>query len=283
MEGRVSPAMSFESTGALHLFRVRLNQMGELNDHDKLVFALTQVDVVISTLAVPQYLDQLKIIDAMKEIGTIKRFVPSEYGNEVDRVTALPPFQAILNNKKKVRMATEMANIPYTYVSGNSFAGYFIDYFLHPNENVQQISVYGTGNAKAVLNYERDVAMYTVKAATDRRACNRIMIIRPPKNIICQNDLISAWENKTARKFINKIHVSREQLLILSQTLPHPENIPVSIIHNIFIKGDQLGFNLREDDLEASSLFPDYEYTSIDCLLDIFVINPPKAKLSVFA
>ncbi|KAK9169651.1 hypothetical protein Syun_001791 [Stephania yunnanensis] len=121
-----------------------MNGQGELKYHDKLASALTQVDVVISTLAVPQYFDQLKIIDAMKEIGTIKRFISSEYGNEVDRVTALPPFQAILNNKKKVRMATEMANIPYTYVSGNSFAGYF----LHPNENVQQISVYDTGNAK---------------------------------------------------------------------------------------------------------------------------------------
>ena len=37
-----------------------------------LVSVLKQVDVVISTLAVPQYLEQLHIISAMKEAGNIK-------------------------------------------------------------------------------------------------------------------------------------------------------------------------------------------------------------------
>lgn len=45
---------------------------GELDDHEKLVWTLEQVDVVISTLAVPQHLEQLKIIKAMKDAGTIK-------------------------------------------------------------------------------------------------------------------------------------------------------------------------------------------------------------------
>lgn len=43
-----------------------------MDDHEKLVTALKQVDVVISTLAVPQHLEQLKIIKAMKEAGNIK-------------------------------------------------------------------------------------------------------------------------------------------------------------------------------------------------------------------
>jgi hypothetical protein len=43
-----------------------------LEEHEKLVSAVKQVDVVISTLAVPQHLDQLKIISAMKEAGNIK-------------------------------------------------------------------------------------------------------------------------------------------------------------------------------------------------------------------
>ncbi|GMP26677.1 hypothetical protein CsSME_00003017 [Camellia sinensis var. sinensis] len=45
---------------------------GELDDHEKLVAVLRQVDVVISTLAVPQHLLQLKIIEAIKEAGNIK-------------------------------------------------------------------------------------------------------------------------------------------------------------------------------------------------------------------
>ena len=47
-------------------------KQGELDEHEKLVSVLRQVDVVISTLAVPQHLDQFKLIDAMKEAGNIK-------------------------------------------------------------------------------------------------------------------------------------------------------------------------------------------------------------------
>ncbi|XP_042973139.1 isoeugenol synthase 1-like [Carya illinoinensis] len=59
---------------------------GELDEYGKLVAALCHVDVVISTLAVPQHLDQLKIIQAMKDAGNIKRFVPSECSGYADGV-----------------------------------------------------------------------------------------------------------------------------------------------------------------------------------------------------
>ena len=45
---------------------------GELDEHQKLVKVLRQVDTVIVTLGVPQYMEQLKIIEAMKEAGNIK-------------------------------------------------------------------------------------------------------------------------------------------------------------------------------------------------------------------
>ncbi|KAK4264637.1 hypothetical protein QN277_025788 [Acacia crassicarpa] len=151
---------------------------GELDEEEKLVSCLQQADIVISTLAPPQYLEQLKLIKAIKLAGNIKRFVPSEYGNEVDRVKGLPPFEAVLENKRKIRRATEEAGIPYTYISANSLAAYFVSYLLHPHDlkTLQHILVYGTGHAKAVLNYEEDVAFYTVKAATDKRAENRVVI-----------------------------------------------------------------------------------------------------------
>ncbi|KAF5751776.1 hypothetical protein HS088_TW02G00794 [Tripterygium wilfordii] len=257
---------------------------GELDDHEKLVSALKQVDVVISTLAVPQYLDQLSIIAAAKEAGNIKRFIPSEFGNEVDRVSGvLPPFEALLENKRKIRRAAEAAGIPHTYVSANAFATYFIDYCLHPHDkNRDEVVVYGTGHTKTVLNYEEDVATYTLKAATDPNVQNRVIIYRPPKNIISQMELISSWEKKTGRT-LKKIHVPEEELIRLSETLPFPDNVPVAILHNIFIKGDQMSFELTENDLEASKLYPDHKYTSIDSLLDICVVNPPDAKRAAFA
>ena len=45
---------------------------GELNEHEKIVSVLREVDIVISTLSYPQVLDQLKIIDAIKVAGNIK-------------------------------------------------------------------------------------------------------------------------------------------------------------------------------------------------------------------
>lgn len=45
---------------------------GELNEHEKIVSVLREVDIVISTLAYPQVLDQLQIIDAIKVAGNIK-------------------------------------------------------------------------------------------------------------------------------------------------------------------------------------------------------------------
>ncbi|KAK4567159.1 hypothetical protein RGQ29_003119 [Quercus rubra] len=255
---------------------------GDLDEHEKLVAALSQVDVVISTLAVPQHLEQFKIIKAMKEAGNIKRFVPSEFGNEVDRVSGLPPFEALLANKRKIRRATEEAGISYTYVSANSFAAYFVDYLLHPHENRDEVVVYGSGEAKAVLNYEEDVAAYTVQAATDPRVANRVIVYRPPGNIVSQLDLISFWEKKTGRT-LKKINMPAEEIVKLSETLPFPDNVPVAILHNIFIKGDQTSFELTANDLEASQLYPNHKYTSVDALLDTCLVNPPKPKLAAFA
>ncbi|XP_024933808.2 isoeugenol synthase 1 isoform X3 [Ziziphus jujuba] len=195
---------------------------GELEEHEKLVDVLRQVDVVISTVAVPQHLEQFKIIKAMEEAGNIKRFVPSEFGNEVDRVSGLPPFEALLENKRKVRRATEAAGIPFTYVAANTFAAYFVDYLLHPGEKIQEVIVYGSGEAKstyqpyAVLNYEEDVAAYTVRAATDEKVANRVIVYRPPRNIVSQLDLISAWEKKTGLT-LKRTHVPEEEVIKLSE------------------------------------------------------------------
>ncbi|XP_068339950.1 isoeugenol synthase 1-like [Pyrus communis] len=124
---------------------------GELNEHEKLVAALRQVDVVVSTLPAPQHLQQLKIINAIKDAGNIKRFIPSEFGDDPERASALPPFEALHENKRVIRRATEAARIPYTSVCANSCAAYFVDYLLHPREQREEVIVHGTGETKGKL------------------------------------------------------------------------------------------------------------------------------------
>eukprot|EP00253_Pinus_taeda_P011336 PITA_11336 len=126
---------------------------GSLDDHNSLVDAIKQVDIVISAVAIPQHLDQLNIIRAIQEVGNIKRFIPSEFGNEVDRVeAALPPFQRVCDTKKKIRRAIEEAGIPYSFISANSFMAYFVDYFLHPRRKPEPLDVviYGDGLTKGM-------------------------------------------------------------------------------------------------------------------------------------
>ncbi|KAL8059866.1 hypothetical protein ABFX02_03G115000 [Erythranthe guttata] len=127
---------------------------GILDEHEKLVSVLREIDVVISALAYPQVFDQLKILDAVKVAGNSKRFLPSDFGVEEDRVSALPPFQAFLEKKRKIRRAIEAAYVPYTFVSANCCGAYFVNHLLCPFEQKQAITVYGNGEAKAVLNYE---------------------------------------------------------------------------------------------------------------------------------
>ncbi|KAH9781213.1 Phenylcoumaran benzylic ether reductase 1 [Citrus sinensis] len=186
---------------------------GELDEHEKIVSILKEVDVVISTVAYPQFLDQLKIVRAIKVAGNIKRFLPSEFGCEEDRVRPLPPFEACLEKKRIVRRAIEAAQIPYTFVSANLCGAYFVNVLLRPSESHDDVVVYGSGEAKA---------------------------------------------------------------------LPPPEDIPISIIHSALAKGDLMNFELGEDDIEASMLYPDFKFTTIDQLLDIFLIDPPKPARTAF-
>uniref|UniRef100_A0A6N2MSH7 NmrA-like domain-containing protein n=1 Tax=Salix viminalis TaxID=40686 RepID=A0A6N2MSH7_SALVM len=243
---------------------------GDIDEQEKIVSVLRQVDVVICTLAYPQVLDQLKIIEAMKVAGNIKRFFPSDFGAEEDRVAPLPPFEAFLDKKRKIRRATEAAGIPHTFVSANCFGAYFVNYLLHPHEKTQDIAL-------RVRNIYFIHHPYCVN-----KNPSSLYQYRPQKNIVSQLELISLWEKKTGKTF-NRIHVPEEEIIVeLSKTLPHPQNIPPSILHSLFIKGDLMGFELGEDEVEASTLYPDLQFKTIDQLLDIFLISPPDPAMAAF-
>ncbi|CAK9149871.1 unnamed protein product [Ilex paraguariensis] len=58
--------------------KIDLLNEGELEEHEKLVSLLEEIDVVISALAYPQVRDQLKVIEAIKVTGNIKVCLHSE-------------------------------------------------------------------------------------------------------------------------------------------------------------------------------------------------------------
>lgn len=247
---------------------------GDLYDHESLVKAIKEVDVVISTVGHLQLADQVKIIAAIKEAGNVKRFFPSEFGNDVDRVHAVEPAKSAFEGKAKIRRAIEAEGIPYTYVSANFFAGYFLPNLSQPDGTSpprDKVIILGDGNPKAVFNKEEDIGTYTIKAVNDPRTWNKILYIRPPANTLSFNELVSLWEKKIS-KTLEKVYVPEEQLLKQIQEAPIPINVVLAISHSVYVKGDHTNFEIEPSfGVEASALYPDVKYTTVDEFLNQFV------------
>ncbi|XP_072964994.1 eugenol synthase 1-like [Typha angustifolia] len=240
---------------------------GDLFDHESLVKVIKTVDVVISTVGPRQLADQTKIIAAIKEAGNVKRFLPSEFGNDADRVHAVDPAKRIFAAKVQIRRAIEAEGIPCTYVSSNSFAGYFLPTLGQPGAAgppTDKVAILGDGNAKAIFVDEDDIGAYTIKAVDDPRTLNKILYLKPPANVLSHNELVSLWEKKTGKTF-EKEYVPEEVVLKQIQESPVPINVLLAINHSIHVKGDQTNFEIEPSfGVEASELYPDVKYTTVD-------------------
>ncbi|XP_061342365.1 isoflavone reductase-like protein [Gastrolobium bilobum] len=247
---------------------------GDLTDYGSLVKAIKQVDVVISTLGLQQIDDQLKLIAAIKEAGNIKRFLPSEFGIDVDRHNAVEPAASSLEKKAKIRRAIEAEGIPYTYVCSNAFAGYFLSTLGQQNVTApprDKVVILGDGNAKGVYVTEEDIGTYTIKAVDDPRTLNKILYLRPPANVLTFNELVSLWENKI-KSTLEKSYVPEDQLLKNIQETPFPGNFMLALCHSMLVKGDCTNFEIDPSfGVEASELYPEVKYTTIDNSLNAFV------------
>ncbi|XP_019235489.1 PREDICTED: isoflavone reductase homolog [Nicotiana attenuata] len=247
---------------------------GDLYDHESLVKAIKQVDVVISTVGHALLADQVKIIAAIKEAGNVKRFFPSEFGNDVDRVHAVEPAKTAFKTKAQIRRAIEAEGIPFTYVANFFFAGYFLPNLAQPGASgppTDKVVILGDGNTTAVFNKEEDIATYTIKAVDDPKTLNKILYIRPPLNIITLNEVISLWEKKTGKN-LERVYVPEEQVLKNIQEASFPLNVVLSISHTAFVKGDHTNFAIEPSfGVEASEAYPDVKYTPVDEILNQYV------------
>ncbi|CAE5964209.1 unnamed protein product [Arabidopsis arenosa] len=259
---------------------------GDLNDHESLVKAIKQVDVVISTIGHKQILDQTKIISAIKEAGNIRRFLPAEFGTDVERTSAVEPAKSLFAGKVQIRRAIEAEGIPYTYIVSNCSAGFYLRTLvqfesglishtrdkdiLFGNENVpprDKVTILGDGNAKVVINKEEDIAAYTIRTVDDPRTLNKTLYISPPNNTLSMNEMVTLWEKKIGTS-LEKTHISEEEIL---KSIQVPIDVFKSINHAVFVKGDQTSFTIQPwFGEEASELYPDVKYTSIDEYLSQF-------------
>ncbi|KAM3314390.1 hypothetical protein ACQJBY_033306 [Aegilops geniculata] len=228
------------------------------------------VEVVISVMGGANILDQLGLIKAIQAAGTVKRFLPSEFGHDVDRARPVGAGVGFYEEKRRVRRAAEAAGVPYTYICCNSIAGW--PYFdnMHPSEvrpPLDRFQIYGDGTVRAFFVAGTDIGKFTVKAAYDARSINKVVHFRPACNLLSTNEMACLWESKIGRT-LPRVTLSKEDLLAMAADVI-PESIVASLTHDIFINGCQTKFGIDGSrDVEVSTLYPDIPFRTIDECFD---------------
>ncbi|KAJ4952522.1 hypothetical protein NE237_029354 [Protea cynaroides] len=264
--------MSFKQLGACLI-------EASFSDRQSLVDAVKQVDVVICAMSGVHFRShnisyQLKLVDAIKEAGNVKRFLPSEFGMDPARMGhALEPGRVTFDEKMMVRKAIEDAGIPFTYVSANCFAGYFVGNLsqmgrLTPPK--ERVTLYGDANVKVIFLDEDDIATYTLKTIDDPRTLNKTIYLRPPENILTHRELVGIWE-KLIGKQLEKSSISAEDFLVSMKDLDYASQVGVGHFYHIFYEGCLTNFEIGDGEEEASNLYPEVNYIRVDEYLKRFL------------
>ncbi|CAN1259679.1 Bifunctional pinoresinol-lariciresinol reductase [Linum perenne] len=254
--------LSFKRRGA-HLVEA------SFSDHDSLVRAVRLVDVVICTMSGVHFRSHNILLQVLRKLIHMQRFIPSEFGMDPARMgQAMEPGRETFDQKMVVRKAIEEANIPHTYISANCFAGYFVG-------NLSQLGtviIYGDGNVKVVYVDEDDVAKYTIKAIEDDRTVNKTVYLRPPENIMSQRELVAVWEKLSGNQ-LEKIELPPQDFLALMEGTTVAEQAGIGHFYHIFYEGCLTNFeiNAENGEEEASRLYPEVEYTRVHDYLKIYL------------
>ncbi|KAL3583668.1 hypothetical protein D5086_014729 [Populus alba] len=225
--------------------------IGDLLDHESLAKAIKQVDVVISSIAHDQVDNQVNIIAAIKEAGNIKV--------ALNQRSSGGPGSFLHSHVQ----ASSIRSTAVTTTSNQPGA---------TASHGDRLVILGDGNVKVVFNKEEDIATYTIKAVDDPRTVNKILNIKPPANIISSNDLVSLWEKKIG-KTIERVYVPEEQILKnIQETSDFRRKLTLAICHSCFVNGDQTNFEIEPSfGVEASELYPDVKYTTVEEYLNQLV------------
>ncbi|KAG0581317.1 hypothetical protein KC19_4G242300 [Ceratodon purpureus] len=266
----------FESLGAVILH-------GDLGDHASLVAALKQVDVVISTVGGAVLLDgQLKLIEAIKEVGHIKRFLPSEFGSGIEN-QPLSDENSILNPviapKKAIQKVLKETGIPHTLICSGGFARWVwaplaqLDIILSGNVQPprEKITIWGDGEGLIATTAEVDIGTLTVMAADDPRTLNKRLVIHHKPNLLTLNSLVELWEKKIGHS-LHKTYIPEAEVQKLMQGWnPNSFNDIMQAIMWEVAAGRSV-FELNpSSDVGVDELYPDYKYVTVDEYLDNFV------------
>ncbi|XAR72801.1 2'-hydroxyisoflavone reductase [Bertholletia excelsa] len=245
--------------------------LGSLQNEERLVEALRQVDVVICAVSSRQTLDQKLLIPAIKRAGCIKRLIPSEFGIDPDKTRVSGMDHDFYARKVEIRRIVEAEGIPYTYICCNFFTSYLLPSIVQPGLKApprDKVVIFGEGNVQGVFMNENDVAAFTISTVDDPRTLNKAIHLRPPGNVYSMNELVEIWEGKIGKK-LERTYVSEEELLKKIKETPYPDNMELVFIYSAFVKGDQTYFDIESPGgLDGVKLYPHLKYTTVSEFVD---------------
>jgi hypothetical protein len=221
----------------------------------------------------------------------MQRFLPSEFGDDPERSVKMKATDVLFVDKIKTRNAIKAAGIPYTFVNSNSFASLFLGSWIFRFESLfsgswafsfshspeqqelklprDKVTILGDGNAKGVYNCEEDIGTFTIKAVDDPRTLNKQLLIRPEPNIKSMNEVVQLWEKKIGHS-LDKTYVPESEVLKQIEEMPFPNKLFLALSYSLLVKGNQY-FEPGPDDVDASKLYPDVKYTTVDEFLNRYV------------
>lgn len=261
-KAKANAIISLQEKGAIIL-------QGSLNDKATMEKTLKErkIEIVISAVGGGSILEQSVLVEAMKSVGTIKRFVPSEFGHDIDRANPVEPGLAMYKEKREVRRLVEGSGVPYTYICCNSIMAWPYHDNTHPADvlpPLDRFHIYGDGTVKAYFVAGSDIGKFTMKCLDDDRTLNKTVHFRPSTNLLSINELASLWEEKIGFK-LPRVTVTEDDLLSAAQDMVIPQSIVAALTHDIFIKGCQVNYSLDEpSDDEVTSLYPDMPFKTVD-------------------
>jgi len=186
----------------------------DYSDIESLKKALKGVTVVVSALSREVlYQDQLNLIEAAKAVGTITRFLPSEFGMDG------PPDDNLTGNyddpmkmfasKLAIRKALVAAGIPYTLV----ITGLFLEFIFNPVNDIfidtKTLTVIGDGNWRFPAIHSEDIAKYLPRVVLDQNLVNKKAYL--VGDSIQYNEIVKLLEESFKTPF-TKHHISHEEL-----------------------------------------------------------------------
>ncbi|AEE86390.1 isoflavone reductase-like protein [Arabidopsis thaliana] len=244
---------------------------GSLEDEGSLAEAVSKVDVVISAIPSKHVLDQKLLVRVIKQAGSIKRFIPAEYGANPDKTQVSDLDHDFYSKKSEIRHMIESEGIPYTYICCGLFMRVLLPSLVQPglqSPPTDKVTVFGDGNVKAVFVNDVDVAAFTIKTIDDPRTLNKTLYLSPPGNICSMNDLVELWEGKIEKK-LEKTFATENQLLKKIKETPYPDNMEMVFIYSVFIKGDHTYFDIEScGGVNGTELYPDVKYMTVSEFLD---------------